>query len=341
MNDLHERCDSVVTDLTLRKLQALLDSEFDNVLLERELMLPNREEKIINSKNLMKAQEAEHRMGLLIARTDEKDMKLSFDRADTHNKFGEGRIINQIEANSQAMLDAVSGYSNKILDRRKEVFSQFDNQEIVGDLVEVHFNTLMEYYQLCQKKLNLKNNAQEEKYLEHELEGLHKQLHEMRKTLHTHQSNPDLPAMRKSASTAVSDLCESFADRSLELNYANSTKAQDYEFAFQDNYDAALQWRYKEIEAMEGSLMGKVDDYESRYLTLLEHLHEELAQIKRGSTKAELELRRLKSLASIPPYALRNALRIRPQEAGKFIFGFRGLLLYTSDCGVLCIRQLW
>jgi len=212
------------------------------------------------------------RIGLLIARTDEKDMKLSFDRADSVNKFGEGRILNQVEANSQAMLDAVSGYSNKILERRKEVFAQFDNQEIIGDLVEVHFNTLLDYYQSCQKKLNLKNYAQEQQYLEHELGGLHKQLHEMRETLNTYQSNPDLPAKRKSAATEVSDLCEAFADRSLELNYANSTKAQDCEFAFQERHDEALQWRYKETEDMEGSLVKRVDAYESRYLTLLERL---------------------------------------------------------------------
>jgi len=42
----------------------------------------------------------------------------------------------------------------------------------------------------------------------------------------------------------------------------------------------------------------------------------ELEQVKRGSTKAELELKRLKNLASIPAYTLRNALRIRSQDAG-------------------------
>jgi hypothetical protein len=302
-----------VRELTVKKLTQLLSVGTQTLMADRTIQLASDNAVDHNRKYVeshrKRAYPAEHRIEGLIKEQDHLSITSSLEHAAAIARYGEQRILNQIEADTNAIVNAVPTLSSKILERRYEVNSAFDNADMVRDIAEKSFTSLKSYYHNCQNKLNSKYSSLEKTYLQYELDSLGQQIPAMRQILDNAHLNEHTKVSRGDNQRRCDELYRKFCDRTLELTYKNSTMKQDYEWRFQEAKDMANKWRYQISAEMQLELNTELNNAETSYARLVDSLHQELQRLRQSEHFAVLEKKRLRNLANIPPFALQKILR--------------------------------
>ena len=155
------------------------------------------------------------------------------------------------------------------------------------------------------------------RYLQYELDGMDRQLaamDEIFENSHAASKTRAQSAAGDESHRRCDELFQWFCDRSLELQYANSTKKQDCAWRVEDARHAANKWRYAASEELESSLQQDVSKLEGEYMAHIEGLSEELQELRQRQLEASLEKLRIHNLASIPPFALKLAAQERDRQ---------------------------
>jgi len=155
------------------------------------------------------------------------------------------------------------------------------------------------------------------RYLQYELDGMDRQLAAMEEIFensHAASKTRAQSAAGDESHRRCDELFQWFCDRSLELQYANSTKKQDCAWRVEDARHAANKWRYAASEELESSLQQDVSKLEGEYMARIEGLSEELQELRQRQLEASLETLRIHNLASIPPFALKLAAQERDRQ---------------------------
>jgi hypothetical protein len=310
--------DKAFDRLVTQKLKQLFDAEAKKLMDERSALLnsssPAKDCKSRRELQREKTYALEHRLELLMRAQDDESLQGCHEHAHNVARYGEQRLMNQIDANIKAMIDTVPSLSSQILSRRVDVHEAFDGPKVLQDMADVNFGTIQQYYRNCQDKLNAKYSQQEKTFLQYELDCLERQYTAMEDIAKHEAANTATSSAAQQSHKRCDELYRRFCDRSLELLYSNSTVSQDYDWRMQEAKDASNKWRRAVSDEMEEGLRGALKDVEDSYMSIVERLSDELARLRQTRQEVALELLRIQNLAKIPPFALRAAVQSKERE---------------------------
>ncbi len=312
-NDLAGSFDDVCNRVLHDKLNSLFDSEV-KTLQQTRLLQVGKESPVEVSKKIRQRHEeksfaAEHRIELLLQSQELKDIDTALTNIDMVAQYGETRLMNQIDANVQAIVEVVPAFSAQILAHRKSVHDAFVSDQYVEKLVDMDFQALRKYYTSCQASLDAKFATQEKMYLKYELDSMDAQLKTMNDIFNNSRNAPSVNISTEESHRRCDELYKWFCDRTLELQYANSTLKQDCEWRKEDAQVAANKWRFGVSEELEYQMCKELCKIEEDYIARIEQLSASLHEEQQRQHDAQLARLRLSNLSKIPPFALKMAIR--------------------------------
>jgi len=316
---LGDICDSLYEKALMEKLKNLFDLEANTIMNSRLLHIGSEcyteDSRSARSAQQEKTSAVEHRIELLNQSEDENEIERSFAHAEAVAQYGEKRVMSQIDANAQAMVQVVPALSAQIFARRKYVYESFASAKMVEKLAGTDFEILRQYYNNSQKSLHAKFALQEKTYLEHELQGMQRQLDALTDILdRSHAESQTRDSTSEESHRRCDELYQWFCDRALVLQYSNSTATQDCEWWLDDARHAVNKWRHATSAELENALQIDICQREDEYIQRVESLSRELEELRQRELEARLKRLQLRNLASTPPFALKMAAQAREKQ---------------------------